>query len=83
VVSDVHGCNAGGTRNKTRLSRYAKIPKTVTFSIVFLDKPVQQRATESSSKSAPLTWVDVLSLPLPTNKDRSHAPLDKEETQHR
>ncbi|XP_072248388.1 roundabout homolog 2 isoform X2 [Leuresthes tenuis] len=46
------------------------------------DKPVQQRATESSSKSAPLTWVDVLSLPLPANKDRSHAPLDKEETQH-
>ncbi|KAM4566223.1 roundabout homolog 2 isoform 2-T2 [Odontesthes bonariensis] len=46
------------------------------------DKQVHQRATESSSKSAPLTWVDVLSLPLPANKDRSHAPFDKEEAQH-
>lgn len=50
---------------------------------VFLDKQVKQRSTGPSSKSAPLTWVDVLSLPLPANKDRGHKKTDKEEGQHR
>ncbi|XP_047450926.1 roundabout homolog 2 isoform X1 [Mugil cephalus] len=42
----------------------------------------QQRSTGSSSKSAPLTWVDVLSLPLPANTDRGYAETDREEAQH-
>ncbi|KAM9801671.1 roundabout homolog 2 [Neosynchiropus ocellatus] len=35
------------------------------------DKLVKQKSTGSSPKLAPLTWVDVLSLPLPANKDQS------------
>lgn len=50
---------------------------------VFVDKLVKQMSTGSSPKSAPLTWVDVLSLPLPANKDRGHTKTDKEEEQNR
>lgn len=50
---------------------------------VFIDKLVKQMSTGSSSKSAPLTWVDVLSLPLPANKDRGHTKTDKDEEQQR
>ncbi|CAG08901.1 unnamed protein product, partial [Tetraodon nigroviridis] len=44
----------------------------------FQDKLVKQRSTGSSPKSAPLTWVDVLSLPLSANQD----PPKKDERQH-
>uniref|UniRef100_A0A8C4H9A6 Roundabout homolog 2 n=1 Tax=Dicentrarchus labrax TaxID=13489 RepID=A0A8C4H9A6_DICLA len=47
-------------------SEYAKLQYTKKSN----DKLVKQRSTGSSFKSAPLTWVDVLSLPLPANKDR-------------
>ncbi|XP_028274974.1 roundabout homolog 2 [Parambassis ranga] len=59
-------------------SEYAKLQYTKKTS----DKLVKQRSTGSSSKSVPLTWVDVLSLPLPTNKDGGHTKRDKEEEQH-
>uniref|UniRef100_A0A1A7YP55 Roundabout, axon guidance receptor, homolog 1 n=1 Tax=Iconisemion striatum TaxID=60296 RepID=A0A1A7YP55_9TELE len=59
-------------------SEYAKLQYTKKSN----DKLAQQMYTGSSSKSAPLTWVDVLSLPLPPNKDRSRATSDKEEAQH-
>lgn len=49
----------------------------------YVDKLMKQRSTGSSSKSVPLTWVDVLSLPLPTNKDGGHTKRDKDEEQHR
>ncbi|KAK2847413.1 hypothetical protein Q5P01_010412 [Channa striata] len=58
-------------------SEYAKLQYTKKSN----DKLVKQRSTGSSSKSAPLTWVDVLSLPLPANKDRGHTKTDKEEEQ--
>lgn len=50
---------------------------------VFIYKLVKQMSTGSSLKSAPLTWVDVLSLPLPASKDRGHTKTDKDEEQHR
>ncbi|KAE8295137.1 Roundabout-like protein 2 Precursor [Larimichthys crocea] len=59
-------------------SEYAKLQYTRKSS----DKLMKQRTNGSSSKSAPLTWVDVLSLPLPANKDRGHARTDKQEGQH-
>ncbi|XP_038549672.1 roundabout homolog 2-like [Micropterus salmoides] len=59
-------------------SEYAKLQYTKKNS----DKLKKQRSTGSSSKSAPLTWVDVLSLPLPANTDRSHTKTGKEEEQH-
>ncbi|XP_051254702.1 roundabout homolog 2 isoform X5 [Dicentrarchus labrax] len=59
-------------------SEYAKLQYTKKSN----DKLVKQRSTGSSFKSAPLTWVDVLSLPLPANKDRGHTKTDKEEEQH-
>ncbi|XP_067364559.1 roundabout homolog 2-like isoform X1 [Channa argus] len=58
-------------------SEYAKLQYTKKSN----DKLVKQRSTGSSSKSGPLTWVDVLSLPLPANKDRGHAKTDKDEEQ--
>uniref|UniRef100_A0A3Q3MRP0 Uncharacterized LOC113144758 n=1 Tax=Mastacembelus armatus TaxID=205130 RepID=A0A3Q3MRP0_9TELE len=54
-------------------SEYAKLQYTKK------NKLVKQRSTGTSSKSAPLTWVDVLSLPLPANKDRGHAKVEKED----
>lgn len=45
------------------------------------DKLVRQRSTGSASKTVPLTWVDVLSLPLPANTSPTRA--DKEEEKHR
>ncbi|XP_039636517.1 roundabout homolog 2 isoform X2 [Perca fluviatilis] len=56
-------------------SEYAKLQYTKKSN----DKLVKQRSAGSSSRSAPLTWVDVLSLPLPANKDRAHPKTDKEE----
>ncbi|XP_034556843.1 roundabout homolog 2 isoform X2 [Notolabrus celidotus] len=46
------------------------------------DKLVKQKSNVSMSKPAPLTWVDVLSLPLPANKDKGHTRRDKEEKRH-
>ncbi|TNN59851.1 Roundabout 2 [Liparis tanakae] len=60
-------------------SEYAKLQYTKKSN----DKLVKQRSTGSSSRSAPLTWVDVLSLPLPAIKDQGHTETDKEEEQHR
>ncbi|XP_042342300.1 roundabout homolog 2 isoform X1 [Plectropomus leopardus] len=57
-------------------SEYAKLHYTTKKSN---DKLVKQRSAGSSSRSAPLTWVDVLSLPLPANKDRGQTKTDKEE----
>ncbi|XP_071352441.1 roundabout homolog 2 isoform X2 [Trachinotus anak] len=59
-------------------SEYAKLQYTKKSN----DKLVKQKSSGSSSKSTPLTWVDVLSLPLPANKDKGHAKTDKEEEQH-
>ncbi|KAM6933207.1 roundabout homolog 2 [Xenentodon cancila] len=59
-------------------SEYAKLQYTKRSN----DKLVQQRCTGASSKSAPLTWVDVLSLPLPANQGRGHVKPDKEDVQH-
>ncbi|XP_073342149.1 roundabout homolog 2 [Pagrus major] len=59
-------------------SEYAKLQYTKKSN----DKLVKQRSTGSSSKSAPLTWVDVLSLPLPANKDRSDKQTDRDEEKH-
>ncbi|XP_031152268.1 roundabout homolog 2 isoform X4 [Sander lucioperca] len=56
-------------------SEYAKLQYTKKSN----DKLVKQRSAGSSSRSAPLTWVDVLSLPLPANKDRAHTKTDKGE----
>ncbi|KAG7243172.1 hypothetical protein INR49_016547, partial [Caranx melampygus] len=58
-------------------SEYAKLQYTKKSN----DKLVKQKSTGSSSKSAPLTWVDVLSLPLPA-KDKGHTKTDKGEEQH-
>ncbi|XP_036940644.1 roundabout homolog 2 isoform X2 [Acanthopagrus latus] len=59
-------------------SEYAKLQYTKKSN----DKLVKQRSTGSSSKSAPLTWVDVLSLPLPANKDRRDKKTDRDEEKH-
>ncbi|XP_005937952.1 roundabout homolog 2 isoform X2 [Haplochromis burtoni] len=59
-------------------SEYAKLQ----YSKKSNDKLVKQRSTGTSSKSGPLTWVDVLSLPLPTNKDGHHTKTHKEDEQH-
>ncbi|XP_034723185.1 roundabout homolog 2 isoform X2 [Etheostoma cragini] len=56
-------------------SEYAKLQ----YSKKSNDKLVKQRSAGSSSRSAPLTWVDVLSLPLPANKDRAHTKTGKGE----
>ncbi|XP_040902097.1 roundabout homolog 2 [Toxotes jaculatrix] len=56
-------------------SEYAKLQYTKKSN----DKLVKQRSTGSSSKSAPLTWVDVLSLPLPSNKDKGHTKTEQEQ----
>ncbi|XP_056296813.1 roundabout homolog 2-like isoform X2 [Pseudoliparis swirei] len=59
-------------------SEYAKLQYTKKSN----DKLVKQRSTGSTSRSAPLTWVDVLSLPLPAIKDQGHTKTDEEEEQH-
>ncbi|XP_030007599.1 roundabout homolog 2 isoform X2 [Sphaeramia orbicularis] len=59
-------------------SEYAKLQYTKKSN----DKLVKQRSTGSSSKSSPLTWVDVLSLPLPANKDRGLTRTDQDEEKH-
>uniref|UniRef100_A0A3B4GEW1 Roundabout homolog 2-like n=1 Tax=Pundamilia nyererei TaxID=303518 RepID=A0A3B4GEW1_9CICH len=56
-------------------SEYAKLQ----YSKKSNDKLVKQRSTGTSSKSGPLTWVDVLSLPLPANKDGHHTKTHKED----
>ncbi|MEQ2198325.1 hypothetical protein XENOCAPTIV_011227, partial [Xenoophorus captivus] len=59
-------------------SEYAKLQYTKKSN----DKLALRPSAGSLSKSAPLTWVDVLSLSLPPNKDRRCAKSDKEEAQH-
>ncbi|XP_008423239.1 roundabout homolog 2 isoform X3 [Poecilia reticulata] len=59
-------------------SEYAKLQYTKKSN----DKLASQASAGSLSKPAPLTWVDVLSLPLPPNKGRDHPKPDKEEAQH-
>ncbi|XP_054649646.1 roundabout homolog 2 isoform X2 [Dunckerocampus dactyliophorus] len=56
-------------------SEYAKLQ----YSKKNNDKLLKQRSAGSVCKSTPLTWVDVLSLPLPANKDGSHPKADEEE----
>ncbi|XP_041667610.1 roundabout homolog 2 [Cheilinus undulatus] len=58
-------------------AEYAKLQYTKKSN----DKLIKQKSNGSMSK-APLTWVDVLSLPLPANKDKGHTKTDKEEDQH-
>ncbi|XP_075892440.1 roundabout homolog 2 isoform X2 [Nelusetta ayraudi] len=58
-------------------SEYAKLQ----YNKKSKDKLAKQRSTgSSSSKSVPLTWVDVLSLPLPANT--SHTKVSKEDEKH-
>ncbi|XP_040040240.2 roundabout homolog 2 isoform X1 [Gasterosteus aculeatus] len=59
-------------------SEYAKLQYTKKSN----DKLVKQRSTGSSSRSAPLTWVDVLSLPLPPNRDKVQTKPEKDDEQH-
>ncbi|XP_016528103.1 roundabout homolog 3-like isoform X2 [Poecilia formosa] len=59
-------------------SEYAKLQYTKKSN----DKLASQASAGSLSTPAPLTWVDVLSLPLPPNKGRDHPKPDKEEAQH-
>ncbi|KAM3616065.1 uncharacterized protein V6R79_011728 [Siganus canaliculatus] len=59
-------------------SEYAKLQYTKKNN----DKLVKQKSTGSSPKAAPLTWEDVLSLPLPANKDKGQAKPNKAEEQH-
>uniref|UniRef100_A0A3B3WC69 Roundabout, axon guidance receptor, homolog 3 (Drosophila) n=1 Tax=Poecilia mexicana TaxID=48701 RepID=A0A3B3WC69_9TELE len=59
-------------------SEYAKLQYTKKSN----DKLASQASAGSLSKPAPLTWVDVLSLPLPPNQGRDHPKPDKEEAQH-
>ncbi|XP_039865015.1 roundabout homolog 2 isoform X1 [Simochromis diagramma] len=59
-------------------SEYAKLQ----YSKKSNDKLVKQRSTGTSSKSGPLTWVDVLSLPLPANKDGHRTKTHNEDEQH-
>ncbi|XP_041734387.1 roundabout homolog 2 isoform X3 [Coregonus clupeaformis] len=42
-------------------------------------KLVKQRSMCPSSKPAPLNWEDVLSLPLPANKERGYTKRDRDE----
>ncbi|XP_057694234.1 roundabout homolog 2-like [Corythoichthys intestinalis] len=56
-------------------SEYAKLH----YSKKSNDKLVKQRSTGSVCTPAPLTWVDVLSLPLPANKDGRASDVDSEE----
>nr|XP_020510299.1 roundabout homolog 2-like isoform X2 [Labrus bergylta] len=58
-------------------SEYAKLHYTKKSN----DKLVKQKSNGSMSK-APLTWVDVLSLPLPANKEKGHTRTGQEEKQH-
>ncbi|XP_060902678.1 roundabout homolog 2 isoform X1 [Labrus mixtus] len=58
-------------------SEYAKLQYTKKSN----DKLVKQKSNGSMSK-APLTWVDVLSLPLPANKEKGHTRTGQEEKQH-
>ncbi|XP_020510299.2 roundabout homolog 2 isoform X2 [Labrus bergylta] len=58
-------------------SEYAKLHYTKKSD----DKLVKQKSNGSMSK-APLTWVDVLSLPLPANKEKGHTRTGQEEKQH-
>uniref|UniRef100_A0A3B5LT76 Roundabout, axon guidance receptor, homolog 3 (Drosophila) n=1 Tax=Xiphophorus couchianus TaxID=32473 RepID=A0A3B5LT76_9TELE len=60
-------------------SEYAKLQYTKKSN----DKLASQASAGSLSRPAPLTWVDVLSLPLPPNRGRDHPKPDKEEAQHR
>uniref|UniRef100_A0A8D3C9F2 Roundabout-like 2-like n=1 Tax=Scophthalmus maximus TaxID=52904 RepID=A0A8D3C9F2_SCOMX len=48
-------------------SEYAKLQYTKKSNG---EGSLKQKSTGSSSKSAPLTWADVLSLPLPANKEK-------------
>ncbi|CAJ1065252.1 roundabout homolog 2 isoform X1 [Xyrichtys novacula] len=59
-------------------SEYAKLQYTKKNN----DKLLKQKSSGSMSKAVPLTWVDVLSLPLPANKQKVHAKTGREETQH-
>ncbi|KAL6115992.1 uncharacterized protein ACO6RY_00702 [Pungitius sinensis] len=59
-------------------SEYAKLQYTKKSN----DKLVKQRSTGSSSRTAPLTWVDVLSLPLPPNRDKGQTKPEKENEEH-
>ncbi|XP_019944140.2 roundabout homolog 2 isoform X1 [Paralichthys olivaceus] len=59
-------------------SEYAKLQYTKKSN----DKLAKQKSTGSSSKPAPLTWVDVLSLPHPPNKDMGRRKTDKGDGQH-
>ncbi|XP_062242807.1 roundabout homolog 2-like isoform X1 [Platichthys flesus] len=59
-------------------SEYAKLQYTKKSN----DKLAKQKSTGSSSKSAPLTWVDVLSLPLPPNKEKGCTKTDKRDGRH-
>ncbi|XP_035011180.1 roundabout homolog 2 isoform X1 [Hippoglossus stenolepis] len=59
-------------------SEYAKLQYTKKSN----DKLAKQKSTGSSSKSAPLTWVDVLSLPLPPNKDKGRTKTHKGDGHH-
>ncbi|KAM6988285.1 LOW QUALITY PROTEIN: roundabout homolog 2 [Tautogolabrus adspersus] len=58
-------------------SEYAKLQYTKKSN----DKLVKQKSNGSMSK-APLTWVDVLSLPLPANKEKGHTRTGQEEKRH-
>ncbi|KAM9318090.1 roundabout homolog 2 [Pholidichthys leucotaenia] len=59
-------------------SEYAKLQ----YAKKSIDKMVKQRSNGSPPRSAPLTWVDVLSLPLPANKEGGHIKADDDEAQH-
>ncbi|XP_053279284.1 roundabout homolog 2 [Pleuronectes platessa] len=59
-------------------SEYAKLQYTKKSN----DKLAKQKSTGSSTKSAPLTWVDVLSLPLPPNKEKGRTKTDKGDGHH-
>ncbi|XP_061683448.1 roundabout homolog 2 isoform X2 [Syngnathoides biaculeatus] len=56
-------------------SEYAKLH----YSKKSNKKLVKQRSTGSVCTPTPLTWVDVLSLPLPANKDGRRSEVDGEE----
>ncbi|KAM3875130.1 roundabout homolog 2 [Diretmus argenteus] len=58
-------------------SDYAKLQYTRTRTAT--DKLVKQRSIGTSSTSAPLNWVDVLSVSLPSSKDRGQAKTDQVE----
>nr|XP_057935820.1 roundabout homolog 2 isoform X2 [Doryrhamphus excisus] len=62
-------------RSGCSTSEYAKLQ----YSKKNNDKALKQRSSGSVFKSTPLTWVDVLSLPLPANKDGSHPKADEGE----